>query len=157
MAAEGGDSEVVVPAVMLHDVGWKRIPEDLQLKAFGPGATAPELNRTHEIEGVKIARSLLRQVSYDRLRVCEILAIIDGHDSRIEALSKNDALVKDADKLWRYTREGFGIDTRRFNETRQQGLSRLRKYLDTWFLTAHGMKSARNLLSQREREKSEDG
>ena len=32
----------------------------------------------------------------------EVVAIIDGHDSRRHALSRNDELVKDADKLWRY-------------------------------------------------------
>ena len=35
--------------------------------------------------------------------------IIDGHDTRDHALSLEDSLVKDADKLWRYTR--FGLDT----------------------------------------------
>ena len=138
MEKEGGESKVVIPAVMLHDVGWKRIPEALQLSAFGPDASAPELNRTHELEGVKIARNL-----------CEILAIIDGHDSRTEALSKNDALVKDADKLWRYTREGFGIDTRRFDETYQAGLARLENHLAEWFLTASGRKFAQDLLKKR--------
>ncbi len=33
---EGGDEDVVIPAIILHDVGWKKIPESQQLKAFGP-------------------------------------------------------------------------------------------------------------------------
>jgi HD superfamily phosphodiesterase len=146
MKTEGGQSRVIIPAVILHDVGWKRIPEDQQLKAFGPGADAPELNRAHELEGVKIARTLLEKVSYDRLLTCEILAIIDGHDSRSHALSKNDAVVKDADKLWRYTCEGFRIDTERFGETLQEGLARLEDHLQEWFLTASGVKFAQALL-----------
>lgn len=36
------------------------------------------------------------------------VAIIDGHDSRREALSLEDAVVKDADKLWRVTPHGLG-------------------------------------------------
>ncbi len=154
---EGGAPEVVLPAVILHDVGWKSVSEDMQLKAFGPAATAPELNRTHEVEGVKIARMLLKKVSYDRSLTCEILSIIDGHDSRPEAVSKNDAIVKDADKLWRYTPEGFGIDTERFAETFQEGLARLEAHLDDWFLTASGKKYARDLLSKRKREISKEG
>lgn len=151
---EGGDPEVVIPAVILHDVGWKRIPEDLHLKAFGPDASAPELNRTHEVEGVKIARSLLREVSYDRSIACEILAIIDGHDSRNEPFCKNDAIVKDADKLWRYTREGFAIDIERFGETFDSGIARLSDNLGSWFLTDSGNKSAADLLRQRKKEKT---
>ena len=151
---EGGEPEVVIPAVILHDVGWKRIPEDLQLKAFGPDASAPELNRTHEVEGVKIARGLLREVLYDRSLACEILAIIDGHDSRNEALSKNDAIVKDADKLWRYTREGFAIDINRFGETVDLGIARLSDNLDSWFLTVSGHKMAADRLRRRRKEKT---
>ncbi len=147
---EEGDAAVVVPAVILHDVGWKRIPEKLQLQAFGPHATAPGLNRRHETEGVEIARGLLAQVPLDPKRVTEILAIIDGHDSRSEAISPNDSLVKDADRLWRYTQEGFAIDVERFGETNAAGLDRLRANLPLWFLTATGRRLACELLRQRE-------
>src|SRR5574342_1037882 len=30
------EAAVVLPAAILHDVGWKMIPEDQQVKAFGP-------------------------------------------------------------------------------------------------------------------------
>jgi hypothetical protein len=30
------DESVVLPAVILHDVGWKMIPAQEQLTAFGP-------------------------------------------------------------------------------------------------------------------------
>ena len=33
LAAEGGDEYVVLPAVILHDIGWKSIPEEDHLKA----------------------------------------------------------------------------------------------------------------------------
>ena len=157
METEGGDPKVIIPAVILHDVGWKQVPEDMQLKAFGPAATAPELNRTHEVEGVKTARLLLQQVAYDRMLASEILFIIDGHDSREEAVSVNDAIVKDADKLWRYTTEGFAIDIGRFGETYQEGLARLKEHLENWFLTATGKKYALSLLSKLEKEVNKDG
>lgn len=149
---EGGDAPVVVPAVFLHDVGWKHVPVEMQWRAFGPKATDPKLNRIHEVEGVKIARVLLKQVGMDAKWIPEILTIIDGHDSRFEAISHNDRLVKDADKLWRYTREGLGIDIERFGETYAGGLQRLLENLPRWFLTATGRQTARNLLRQRERE-----
>ena len=53
---EAGDEDIVIPAILLHDVGWSQVPEELQLKAFGPKATLPEWNRVHEVEGVRIAR-----------------------------------------------------------------------------------------------------
>lgn len=141
---EGGDEDIVIPAVILHDVGWIKVPEDLQLKAFGPNATMPEVNRVHEIEGVKIAKELLRKANYDDTRTPEILDIIEGHDSRKEAVSTNDSLVKDADKLWRYCKEAVEINRKRYNHTFEQYIERLRSNLENWFITA----SAREIAGE---------
>ena len=100
---EGGDDDIVIPAIILHDTGWKRVPAELHLKAFGPKASEPQLNRRHEVEGVKIAQKILQKLNYDGLKIIKILEIIDGHDSRTTSVSLNDMIVKDADKLWRYT------------------------------------------------------
>ena len=99
LRAEGGQESIVIPAIILHDVGWYKVPAALHLKAFGPKATSPELNRNHEQEGVRIAENILTKVNYDKDKISEILKIIDGHDSRKESISLNDSLVKDADKL----------------------------------------------------------
>ena len=132
---ESGDEDIVIPTILLHDVGWKKVPEDLQLKAFGPKANMPELNRVHEIEGVKIAGGILNKVQYDNEKTEEILVIIEGHDSRKEPFSLNDKLVKDADKLWRYSKEAFRINRQRYEHTFDQYMERLRSNLDNWFLT----------------------
>lgn len=146
---EGGDEDVVVPAIILHDVGWKRVPEELQLKAFEPKANSPELNRIHEVEGVRIAKEILEKVKYDKDKTEEILRIIDGHDSRKEAFSLNDRIVKDADRLWRYTKEGFDIDTERFSETFPEGINRLTSNLDKWFITNSAKEIAKEEIKKR--------
>jgi HD superfamily phosphodiesterase len=140
LKAEGGRESIVIPAIILHDVGWP----------------SPEINRTHEQEGVKIARKILVKVNYDKEKIAEILKIIDGHDSRKESISLNDSLVKDADKLWRYTQTGFDIDNKRFEETVAEGLNRLRKYLPRWFFTHTANQIAQEELQQREREAGND-
>ena len=48
---EGGDEDIVIPAILLHDVGWKKVPEDVQLKAFGPHATRPEWTGRFDCHG----------------------------------------------------------------------------------------------------------
>jgi len=150
---EGGDSDIVIPAIILHDVGWKKVPADLQLEAFGPKANNPELNRVHEVEGVKIAQTILEQVNYDHTRAKEILEIIDGHDSRKQALSLNDRLVKDADKLWRFSKLGFWIDIERFEETFDEGITRLKRNIANWFFTDTAIKMAKAEVKKREGEK----
>ena len=146
---EGGDEAIVIPAIMLHDVGWKAVPTELHLKAFGPRVTRPELNRLHEEEGVKIAQSILETISYPHEQTKHILKIIEGHDSRQTAISISDMVVKDADKLWRYTRSGFNIDVNRFGETCQEAMVRLRKNLDSWFFTKTAIKMAQVKLKSR--------
>lgn len=132
---ERGNPEVVIPAVLLHDVGWIKVPEELQLKAFGPGPIDLDTRRIHEVEGVKLAKSILSQVGYDPKQTEEILQIVDGHDSRLEALSLNDKLVKDADKLFRFSDQGFAIDCERFDLDPASRVIELYANIESWMFT----------------------
>lgn len=153
---EGGEEEIVIPAIILHDVGWKKVPEELHLKAFGPKATMPKVRRVHEVEGVKIAREILEKINYDQEKIKEILRIIEGHDSRKEPISLNDKLVKDADKLWRYSKEGFQINRKRYEHTFEQYMERLRSHLDKWFLTESGKETANQEIQNRSKDSRDD-
>jgi hypothetical protein len=114
------DPQVVLPAIMLHDTGWSQVPPDDVLAAIAPGGSRPDLVLLHEKEGARIARQILEEVGYDPTRTEAIVAIVDGHDSRREALSFDDALVKDADKLWRLTPHGVDTVMDWFGLTREQ-------------------------------------
>ena len=103
------DADVVLPAIILHDVGWKRIDPDLLLLAIGKNPTRKDLVRDHEVYGVEIAREILSTHGMDAGLADAILAIIDGHDTVKEARSVDDAVMKDADKGWRTTRHGMRI------------------------------------------------
>ena len=149
LEAEGGDPRVVLPAILLHDVGWKSVPEDLQLKAFGPGHNDMTINRIHEVEGAKLARRLLEEVAYDPTLIDEIVAIILEHDSRMEPLSLNDAIVKDSDKLWRFSAEALQVDPKRFGIDPGVHTRWLKLQIDKWFLTETGKRLA--FQEQRER------
>lgn len=152
MDREGGDENIVLPAIILHDVGWIKVSENLQLQAFGPNAIKPELNRKHEIEGVRLAAKILQDLKYDQKKTEQILEIIAGHDSRSDALSLNDMLVKDADKLWRYTKSGVEIDVERFGETLEEGLGRLRSNINSWFFTRTAREIAEEEVLKRAKE-----
>ena len=146
-----GDEEVVVPAILLHDVGWKALPEPLQLTAFGPNPSNPKLVRVHEREGAKIARSILEEVNYSPGKVKEICRIVQGHDSRRRPISLNDRIVKDADKLFRYSRKGLAIDLDRFRVPRKKYLFFLEKRIDQWFLSPTGKEIAKKEILLRKR------
>lgn len=152
LAAEGGNEAVVLPAVILHDIGWKSVPEDLQHKAFGPGRRDWGINRIHEVEGAKKAREILEQVGYDPAMTDEIVEIISGHDSRREALSLNDAIVKDSDKLWRFSKEGLVVDPKRFNVDPAVHVAWLKHQIDRWFFT----RTAKTLATEEQRQRALD-
>lgn len=101
------EPDIVLPAVLLHDVGWKRIPPDLLLAAIGRNPTRKDLVFEHERHSVAIAGPILSQ--HGVARIDDILAIIAGHDTTNEARSLNDAVMKDSDKGWRTTPHGMRI------------------------------------------------
>ena len=129
------DPDVVLPAILLHDTGWSRVPMRDIMRALAPGAREPEVIRSHEVEGAAIARDILVDLDYPKDDIDEIAEIIDGHDTRSHALSTNDAIVKDADKLWRITPRGIDTVMDWFGLTRSQAhrvcASRVHGYLFT--------------------------
>lgn len=146
LESEPGDASVAIPAVICHDVGWSKVPEELHLKAFGPTAD-PALTRLHEIEGVKLAREILLAVEYEPQKTAQILAIIGGHDTRWTALSPSDKIVKDADKLYRFDQIGLVIDAERFNIDKNVHVNWLEKQIERWFFTETGNKLAREEIA----------
>lgn len=149
LETEGGVESVAKPAIILHDVGWKMVSEELQLKAFGPINYDRTINRIHEVEGARIAREILEQLGWDAAVIAEIAEIILGHDSREAQLSASDAVVKDADKLWRYSREALVIDCERFCIDPGVHVGWLGKQIDGWFITESGIRLAREELKSR--------
>jgi hypothetical protein len=139
---EGGDAVIVTPAILLHDVGWSLIPEEDQIGAFGPKVKKPRLQRLHETEGARLARGILEELGHPEDHIREIEKIINGHDTRTDSLGINDSVVKDADKLWRYTFEGFTIDYMRFKQSPEENLNWLIESIPDWFFTETSVRLA---------------
>lgn len=156
LAAEGGDREIVEPAIILHDVGWSALTRDEILRAYGvrpSGEEAARLNRIHEIQGARIAREILESVSYDHDRIDFIASIISTHDSAQTARSIEERIVKDADKLWRFSKTGM------WQELDKQGGVQPWEYYEyvkarigTWFFTPTAIRLALEEIRTREKE-----
>lgn len=132
------DPDVVLPAILLHDTGWSQVPEDDVLAAIAPGAGRPDLVLLHEKEGARIARQILAEVGWDTERCEQVIAIVDGHDSRPAAINLNDALMKDADKLWRLTPHGVETVMNWFGLTREQAHRLIGSRVHSYLLTDVG-------------------
>jgi HD domain-containing protein len=126
------DADVVLLAIMFHDAGWAVIDEE---RIYAEGFAKPgqevdlssDIRILHEKEGARIAAEALTGLGHAPAVVDEVAAIIDGHDSRPQALSRNDELVKDADKLWRYSVTGLGVSCDWFSMTPGQYAARLER------------------------------
>ncbi len=141
------DEAIVIPAILMHDNGWKMLTPDQQAKSFGPNMSRADLRRQHELEGVRIAKEILGEINYDETLSAEICHIIDGHDSREHAISLNDKLVKDADKLWRFSPTGLDIDHRRFGKELQAHAIWTRDQIDEWLFTERAKEIALELVN----------
>jgi hypothetical protein len=155
LKSEKGNEGIVIPAIILHDVGWNAIPEHLHLTAFGPNPSNPKLAKVHEVEGAKIAKAILEKLHHPPANVKEICRIIQGHDSRKRPISRNDRIVKDADKLTRYSRKGMAIDLHRFQIPHRKYLIFLEGIIDQWFLTSAGKEIARREIFLRRSERAQ--
>ncbi len=154
LGTEEGDRDIVIPAVTLHDVGYHALTENLISRAWGP-RKEKEITRMHEQEGARIAATILKEAGYDVRRTAEILEIIDGHDTRSTALSNNDRVVKDADKLTRYAKS-LESWLPVFCSTIEEAAARLERSIDDWFFLPVSKKIARAELRQRRIEAEKD-
>jgi hypothetical protein len=104
------DRLLVRIAIQLHDTGWGRVDESRILsEGFSGDWRKAAIRFEHEKQGCIIAREVLPPLGYDEPFVDAVCAIIDGHDTRPEAYSLEDALVRDADRLWRFDHAGIAL------------------------------------------------
>lgn len=144
------DRAVVIPAAILHDVGWSTVSEDIIKRACRPRPDLP-LVRIHEEQSVRIASEILREISYDGPRATEILEIIDGHDTRMDALSMNDRIVKDSDKLTRFA-DNFWYWTHQLSLAPEELARSLEQSIDAWFFLPQSAQMAKAELARRRAE-----
>ena len=118
------NADLVRVAVLLHDTGWGRVDESRIIsEGFGGDWRKADIRFQHEQQGCTIAREVLPGLGYADDFVEAVCAIIDGHDTRPDAHSLEDALVRDADRLWRFDHAGialasgwFGLDPATYSD-----------------------------------------
>ncbi len=120
------DSLVVRVAILLHDTGWGRVDEERILsEGFSGDWRKADIRYEHERQGCLIAEEVLPDLGYPPEFVERVTAIIDGHDTRPDPRSLEDALVRDADRLWRFDQVGIALASSWFKLTPSAYMDRL--------------------------------
>ncbi|MFH0728439.1 MAG: HD domain-containing protein [Pseudomonadota bacterium] len=149
LETEGGDRHIVIPAAILHDIGWSQLPEKQSIMMRIMKGD-PEKIKIHEEIGARLAEGILSRVFYDKTQLDEVVAIIDGHDTRNHAVSLNDKIVKDADKLSRYSRKFCHIWPRwGTGAAPHHHFSEMEKGVKAWFFLGASKKIAEKEFYER--------
>jgi len=154
---EGGNKDIILPAIILHDTGWSQLSREEWMVVFSPTATADDemvVRLRHQEEGVKLARRILEEMDYPTAWTEEILEIISEHDTRKDFISNNEGLMRDADKLWRFSKTGFDADIERFKIDPQELHDRIIKQIpqEGFFYSETARELALEELERRRRE-----
>jgi len=137
LAYPDADALVVRVAILLHDTGWARVDETKIIsEGFGANWRQADIRFEHEIKGCDIAREVLPALGYDAAFVTKVTDIIDGHDTRAESYSIEDSLVRDADRLWRFTATGIALASGWFGQEPSAYCRRLRTDIVPELITA---------------------
>jgi len=113
---------IVIPAAILHDTGWSQMT-DTELKLFYISNWKDyekPLRENHQKKSVEVADKILTQVKHPQEFRRDILEIISQHDTRDGFSSLEDGVVRDADKLWRYTLPHLELTLNKRNKTPEE-------------------------------------
>lgn len=114
---EKGNPDILIPAAMLHDVGWAKVPEKFQCTS----------NKDYSLKGMKkhieyapeIIKEILQTLDYEATQINEIIEIVISHKFKNpRKLSKR--LLIDADQLSDAFKDQFDSDLKTYKTTPQK-------------------------------------
>lgn len=121
---EQGDPDILIPAAMLHDVGWARVPKKLQ--------KSKKDEEKHEalVQHLKMAppiiNNILKEVDYQQEPINQIIDIVLAHKFQ-DPTELDKKLLIDADGVTDAFPEQFKSDLKSYSVTPQQLFNFCRK------------------------------
>ena len=98
------DRNIVIPAAMMHDLGWYKTDVKKWKELLESGKTeGEEVRRPHQNRGVFLAGKILGKLNYPEEYNFSIADIIGDHDTRLLPTTVEGQVVRDADLIWRVT------------------------------------------------------
>ncbi len=149
----GGDEEVVIPASILHDIGYSFYSdvEDLEKKTTAPSIPpySKKVKLGHLTKGAELAKEILNRVGYNH-KSDEIAFIVRHHedvdDTKRDLGNINHTIVSDADALSRLTDSSINCLVEIYGIGEMEILEKLMELYKNWFITEKAMEIAEEEL-----------
>jgi hypothetical protein len=112
---EGGDPDILIPAAMLHDIGWVNVEEKYQFAKTSEDKKIAE--QLHLKEAEPIIDEVLREVNYPGTLIEKIIYVVSNHKSKNPNGDKMIECMVDADNLSDTYQESFYSDVNSYGST----------------------------------------
>lgn len=109
---EKGNENMLIPAAILHDVGWFKVPEKLQQSKDKKDSKKALV--LHIQYSKKIIYEILTKLNYDKKDIKKIFEIVESHKFK-NPRNINKRLLIDADNLSDVFKEQFYSDSKYYN------------------------------------------
>lgn len=126
------DRDILIPTILLHDIGWSQCPKKLVKNFFKKVKDADkrkEIRITHMKCGACLSKDILENLNWNKEKIDIIASIIAKHDIPDKMISPMEMIIFDADYSWRFTEAGFYLDLERFVKDKdfspEEGIKRL--------------------------------
>lgn len=117
LKGQRGDESVLIPAAILHDVGWAKVPAKLQVA--NDKKSQQECLKLHLKYGALIAKAILIDLDYPKDKIKKIISIILAHKFQ-DPSDLNKRLLIDADNLSDVFKQPFYLDVKQYKTTTKQ-------------------------------------
>ncbi len=111
---EKGNKDILIPAAILHDVGWSKVP--LELQKSNDESDKVEALKLHLKYAPQIIEEILGKADYDKAKIERIIDIAISHKFQDPKESDKQLLI-DADALADAFKEQFYSDVKSYGLT----------------------------------------
>jgi hypothetical protein len=143
---EKGNENILIPAAILHDVGWSKIPINLQKSQ--DETDKKQAIKLHLEYASSIIREILTKINYPQKQIQKIINLVKAHKFE-DPKNLDKQLLIDADSLADAFKEQFYSDVESYSTTPEK-LYEFRK--QNQFYTSIARKIFKEELEKRKRE-----
>jgi len=149
---ENGDENILIPAAILHDVGWCKVPHNLQRFDITKEESIESLKMHLEYAG-PVIEEIMKNFDYSKEQVERIIDIVKAHKFQ-DPKDPDKQLLIDADALSDCFKEQFYSDCESYGTTPQNNYEFRKK--NNIFYTKTATEIFENEMEDRKKEIEND-